>query len=266
VQCAACGHQESVTAGTVFHRTRTPLRKWFLAAYLMMRDKRGISATMLARELAVRYETAWLMAHKLRCCLGERAKDFLLHGDVEVDETVYGGRSRSLRGDNLGRSTVIVAVERRPAPCNRAGVKQSGYVAGNARAHVLTRVQGRDLRDFVGRNVRARSTVVTDGRHGYRRLAGRKYRHDGTVLDSPQAAGRVLPVVHILFTNMKAWLNGTFHGVSPRHLPLYLREWTYRFNRRHRPEDLVALMIKRAMRNPPRTLHQIIHGPTPIGR
>ena len=78
-ECAGCGHQESVTAGTVFHRTRTPLRKWFLAAWWMGRDKRGVSALFLSRELSLRYDTAWLMAHKLRHALTERP-EFPLEG------------------------------------------------------------------------------------------------------------------------------------------------------------------------------------------
>ena len=64
-ECTACHRQESVTAGTVLHRTRTDLAKWFLAAYLMGRDKRGVSAKFLQQEQAVAYQTAWTMAHKL---------------------------------------------------------------------------------------------------------------------------------------------------------------------------------------------------------
>src|SRR6516165_4079961 len=70
-ECATCHRQESATAGTVFHRTRTDLTKWFLAAYLMGRDKRGVSAKFLQRELGVAYQTAWTMAHKLRHGLSE---------------------------------------------------------------------------------------------------------------------------------------------------------------------------------------------------
>jgi transposase-like protein len=90
-ECGTCHRQESVTAGTVFHRTRTDLSKWFLAAYLMGRDKRGVSAKFLQRELAVAYQTAWTMAHKLRHGLSEdRARP--LRGFLEADETFIGGR------------------------------------------------------------------------------------------------------------------------------------------------------------------------------
>ncbi len=100
-ECGKCHRQESVTAGTVFHRTRTDLAKWFLAAYLMGRDKRGVSAKFLQRELAVAYQTAWTMAHKLRHGLSEDSTR-PLRGFLEADETFIGGR-----GDrtSLGRST-----------------------------------------------------------------------------------------------------------------------------------------------------------------
>ena len=82
-----------MTAGTVFHRTRTPLRKWFAAAWLIGQDKRGVSALFLARELALRYDTAWLMAHKLRHGLSERP-EYPLDGLIEIDESYYGGRGK----------------------------------------------------------------------------------------------------------------------------------------------------------------------------
>ena len=127
-ECAACGRQESVTAGTIFHRTRTPLPKWFLAAWLMGRDKRGVSALFLARELGLRYETAWLMAHKLRHGLAERP-DALLDGMVEVDESYYGGRgkpeSRGRGMANANKSLLVLAVEK-VAVAPGKGVKGSG--------------------------------------------------------------------------------------------------------------------------------------------
>src|SRR6478736_5614703 len=104
-ECGTCHRQESVTAGTVFHRTRTDLTKWFLAAYLMGRDKRGVSAKFLQRELVVAYQTAWTMAHKLRHGLSEDPAR-PLRGFLEADETFIGGR-----GDptSSGRKANVVA-------------------------------------------------------------------------------------------------------------------------------------------------------------
>jgi hypothetical protein len=116
--------QESATAGTVFHRTRTDLTKWFLAAYLMGRDKRGVSAKFLQRELGVAYQTAWTMAHKLRHGLSEDPSR-PLHGFLEADETFIGGRgdptSPGRSTANPDKSLVVAAVEKVPAPKNRSG-------------------------------------------------------------------------------------------------------------------------------------------------
>jgi Zn ribbon nucleic-acid-binding protein len=101
-ECAACGYQGSTTAGTILHRTRTPLLVWFRAAYLLITDKRGFSALALQRQLGVaRYETAWMILHKLRRATvnADRTK---LHGRVEIDEAWIGG-SRRARLD--GRAT-----------------------------------------------------------------------------------------------------------------------------------------------------------------
>src|ERR1700730_14783428 len=152
-ECAGCGQQHSVTAGTVFHRTRTPLRKWFAAAWLIAQDKRGVSALFLARELALRYDTAWLMAHKLRHALSERP-EFPLDGLLEIDESYYGGRgkpeSRGRGRTDPNKSLMAIAVETIPAsPRQGEGIKKSRFVAGSARIAVLPAATAVHLGDFV---------------------------------------------------------------------------------------------------------------------
>ena len=124
-QCAACRYQVSLTAGTILHNTKTPLTVWFWAAYLTVTDKRGMSALLLQRQLGLRrYETAWMLLHKLRRAMVNAARE-PLHGDVEIDDTWIGGPQAGLRGSRQlkGRraALVLVAVEkrghRRPAAC-----------------------------------------------------------------------------------------------------------------------------------------------------
>src|SRR5438132_7560030 len=123
-ECGTCHRQESVTAGTAFHRTRTDLTKWFLAAYLMGRDKRGVSAKFLQRELAVAYQTAWTMAHKLRhglsedptrvlCGFPEGAKTFFAAGGIP--------KSSDRRTANLDKTLVVAAAEKVPRPTTGRG-------------------------------------------------------------------------------------------------------------------------------------------------
>jgi transposase-like protein len=176
-ECGACHRQESVTAGTVFHRTRTDLSKWFVAAYLMGRDKRGVSAKFLQRELAVAYQTAWTMAHKLRHGLSEDPAR-LLRGFLEADETFIGGRgdptSRGRSTASPDKSLVVAAVEKVPAPKNKKGKhghavkRQHGFFAGNARIAVLPAATGAELGAFLKANVVAGSHLLTDGFAGYR--------------------------------------------------------------------------------------------------
>jgi transposase-like protein len=258
-ECAGCGQQHSVTAGTVFHRTRTSLRKWFLAAWWMGRDKRGVSALFLSRELELRYETAWLMAHKLRHALGARATA-LLDGLVEVDESYYGGRGKSeSRGrghSNPNKSLLVMALEKRPVDAGK-GIKQSGFVAGSARLAVLASASGKDLKPFVRATVKPGSQLLTDGFAAYRGLDD-GYDHQPVIQGKGKNAEQLSPIVHVLFSNVKTWLNGTHHGVSAKHLPRYVEEWNYRFNRRKRISELADFVLNRAVTHKTITYRELV--------
>jgi transposase-like protein len=262
-ECAGCRKQHSVTAGTVFHRTRTPLRKWFASAWLIGQDKRGVSALFLSRELALRYDTAWLMAHKLRHGLSERS-EHPLDGLIEIDESYYGGRGKpESRGRGLSdpnKSLMAIAVEAVPAlPRHREGIKKSHFVAGSARIAVLPSATAAALGGFVRGAAKPGARIITDGLKSYDGLAD-SFRHYSIVQDGGKNADAVLPIVHVLFSNVKAWLNGTFHGVSAKHLPRYAREWNYRFNRRGRIADLTDFLLRRAVTRPTITYHQLVDG------
>jgi len=276
-ECSTCHRQESVTAGTVFHRTRTDLAKWFVAAYLMGRDKRGVSAKFLQRELAVAYQTAWTMAHKLRHGLSEDPSR-PLRGFLEADETFSGGRgdptSRGRSTANPDKSLVVAAVEKVPAPKNRKGKhghavkRQHGFFAGNARIAVLPAATGAELGAFLKANVATGAHLLTDGFAGYRgrdAALGGHLKHTPVVQDEGANAGAFFPIIHTLFSNIKAWLVGTHHGVSAKHLPRYLREWSYRFNRRHLHGGLEGYLIRRAVECATITYDQLKTGTMPGG-
>ena len=262
-ECAGCGRQHSVTAGTVFHRTRTPLRKWFAAAWWMAQDKRGVSALFLARELALRYDTAWLIAHKLRHALSERP-EFALDGLLEIDESYYGGRGKpESRGRSLAspdKSLMAIAVEKIPASVRQGrGIKASRFVAGSARIAILPAATAAHLGGFVRAAAKPGARIITDAFASYNGLAD-DFRHYSIVQDGGKNADAVLPIVHVLFSNLKTWLNGTFHGVSKKHLPRYAREWNYRFNRRRRIADLAGFLLRRAITRPTITYQQLVDG------
>jgi ISXO2 transposase-like protein/transposase-like zinc ribbon protein len=227
-ECRHCGHQESVTAGTIFHWTRTGLAKGFLAAYLMGKDKRGVSAKFLQRELGVAYQTAWTIAHKLRHGLSEDPAR-PIGGFLEADETYVRGRGdptssgRSL--ENPDKGLVAAAVEKVVAPRNKAGkyghavTRQHGFYAGNIRVAVLPAANGAELGSFLRTNVTANSHLLTDGFKAYQgreaALAGH-LKHTPVIQGDGANATKFFPIIHTLFSNMKAWLVGTHHGVSAK--------------------------------------------------
>lgn len=271
-ECGACHHQESVTSGTVFHRTRTALPKWFLAAYLMGADKRGVSAKFLQRELGVSYPTAWTMTHKLRHGLSEDSER-PIGGFLEADETFIGGRgnpaSPGRSTENPDKSLVVAVVEKVPAPKNKSGKRghavnrHHGFYAGNIRIAVLPAATADELGSFIKANVAAKSHLLTDGFKGYqgRRAAlGEYLKHTPVIQDDGANAAEFFPIIHTIFSNIKAWLVGTHHGVSAKHLPRYLREWAYRFNRRNLPDGLAPHLIRRAVECATITYDEIIAG------
>ncbi|HEY3118785.1 MAG TPA: IS1595 family transposase [Chloroflexota bacterium] len=224
-QCKVCGHQTSVTGGTVLHGTHTPLPLWFWAAYLVTTHTPGLSALQLQRQLGIaRYETAWVMLHKLRRAMVRPDRE-PLQDHVEVDETYIGGPEVGLRGGRqlLDQVLVVGAVEIR------------GRAAGRVRLQVVPDASGRSLTGFVRSVVAPGARIVTDAWQGYAPLSALGYRHRPRTQGAPQRAEKLLPRIHRVFGNLKAWLVGTHHGVGHAHLQVYLDEFTFRFNRRHVP-------------------------------
>ncbi len=221
-ECAA-GHQASVTAGTVLHRTKMPLTTWFWGAYLVTTHTPGQSALQFARQLDLRYETAFQMLQKLRAGMvnPERGR---LSGTVEVDETYIGGRQAGPGGRGArGKAMVICAVEHRDTRAGRLRLRQ------------IPSATTTDLLRFIEDSCEPGTTVMTDGLAAYTALRDTSYRHVVVKGESQVEIAEGLPHVHRVFSNLKAWLIGTHHGVSPKHLQAYLNEFTFRFNRRRMP-------------------------------
>jgi transposase-like protein len=242
-QCASCRYQASVTAGTVFHGTRVPLRIWFLALFFLGRHKQGISALQLQRDTGLgSYRTAWLLLHKIRSALGAKPQERLA-GLVEADETyLLAPHEKDRRGGRAHSRKVLVG----------AVVERRGR--GRARLKVLhSHTYERDLGPFVRSAIEApRTTVRTDGLDGYRPLARAGIRHERRIQGLDRSRGpRLLPASHGVFSHLKAWLRGTFRGVSRRHLHAYLDEFSYRFNYRDRDPGIADLMLRDLLACPP---------------
>ena len=220
--CRACGRQTSVTAGTIFDRTRTPLSTWFAAAWFITAQKNGVSALGLQRVLGLKsYETAWTWMHKFRRAMVVPGRD-LLRGTVEVDETFVVGVSRGNVGRSSDKVGVMVATEMVTA-------RKLGRIRLEpASAEPLALVR------FAERTVEPGSHIKTDGARELRRLSKLGYTHEYyTQLGGTTPAHVDLPGVHIVASLLKRWLQGTLqYGTSADHLAYYLDEFTFRFNRR----------------------------------
>jgi len=250
VECCACHHQTSVTAGTVFHGVRTPLWKWFWAVYQLAQDKKGIAALELAKPVRVCYQTAWTMLHKLRDAMRCRNQRYVLQGLVEVDEAYVGGVAEGPTGRGAAKKTpVAVAVE-----LNAAGKPK------RVALDTLARVDGHSLRKFAVRSIAPGSTLRTDGWGAYRRVARAGYEHQPTVTGGGKEAVVKFPWVHTFIGNLKRMLLGTHHSVSPQHLAGYLAEYAYRANRRWLEANLFDHLLLAAVSVKAVTYRQLVTG------
>ena len=245
-ECADCRQQTSVTAGTVMHGTRTPLRVWFWAAYLVATHHPGISAKQLQRQLGLsRYETAWLILQKLRRAMVAPEREPLGH-EVEVDEFFVGGFDEGRKGGRQrGKKSLCgVAVEVR------------GRGSGRLRLAVLADASQASLSEFVRSTVAPGAIVHTDGWQGYNRLeaAGYERRRRSQMAEPGE---QLLPRAHRAVSNLKAWLHGTHRGVGDPHLQVYLDEFVFRHNRRRTPMAAFQTLLGLGAAHPPTTYGQI---------
>jgi transposase-like protein len=221
--CPCCRHQSSVSAGTIFDKTRTPLTTWFEAGWHLTTAKNGLSAKTLERTLGTRYRVAWTMLQRYRVAM-VRAERERLSGEVEVDETLVGGVEKGgKRGRGASKCIVVIAVEIR---------QPKGF--GRIRMRHIPDASGVNLLPFVRDAVIPGAVVLTDGWGGYNDLTDYGYTRRKTLLSASGDPAHVsMPGVHRVSSLLKRWILGTHQGsFIPAHLQSYLEEFTFRFNRR----------------------------------
>ncbi len=254
--CAACGVKTSATAGTIFHRSHSPISTWFAAVWFVTSQKNGVSAQGLQRVLGFGSdETAWAWLHKLRRAMVRPERE-RLSGIVEVDESFIGGQSPGRKGGSTPKVPVMIAVE-------RTGKRALGRV----RLAVAEAPNTNELVEFACTVIEPGSTIRTGGARIFRKLASMGYAHDYvTVYNSADPAHELLPGVHMVSSLLKRWIAGTHHQrVSDKHLPYYLDEFTFRFNRRKsRARGLLFYrLMQQAVATDPHPLAELINGPRP---
>lgn len=260
-KCAGCKAQSAVTAGTLFDRRRTPLTVWFAVCWQFATAKDGVSALAVQRTLQIgSYQTAWAMLHRLRSVLVRPGRE-LLSGVVEVDETYIGGEETGLAGGRAKgkKALVVVATEVTPP---------KGF--GRCRMRIIPDASGETLHGFITDAIAPGTTVITDGWSGYLGIDALGYQHDRRSQRAARARGEdidgLLPGVHRIASLAKRWLLSTHQGaVEVDHLPGYLDEFCFRFNRRRsRSRGLVFLrVLQLAVGHDPVRYRQLVAHPAP---
>lgn len=230
--CEFCGHTISPTAGTIFHKSDTPLRSWFHAIFLMASTKTGISAKQLQRELRVTYKTAWRIFNQVRKLMAEDVN--LLNGHVEVDETYIGGKRQGKRGRGAsGKAIVMGMVERNGKAITK--------VIPDAKSHTL-------LPMIEKRVAKENKTIIyTDEFPSYNSVEKLGYGHEIVQHCAKQyVCGTAhTNTIEALWSTIKRGIDGVNHSVSPLYLQSYLDSYVYRYNHRKDETPMFVLLLNR---------------------
>jgi transposase-like protein len=248
-ECLECAYQFSVTAGTIFNDSHLPLEKWFMATYLMCESRKGMSANQVKRMLGISYKTAWYLCHRIRSAMATCDKP-MLDGTVEMDETYVGGKRRNsgYRGRELGDREIVI------------GIRQRG---GDLRFFHAADIKSKTLAKYIKENVSADvDVIVTDEfaaypsamRHGGQELKKHKtIKHKSRVYVDGDIHTNT---IESAFSLLKRGIIGTWHRISAKHLPAYLEEMTFRFNRRKR-SDLFLDTLRHMVTADPLTFERL---------
>lgn len=243
-QCSACRRQTSPIAGTIFAATKLTLRTWFRAIYHMTQSKQGISSIELGRRLGVTQTTAWKIKHKLAQVMLERDASQQLTGRVEIDDAYMGGeRTGGKRGRGApGKTPFVAAVETTPEgkPVRMKLSRVAGF-------------SGKAIATFARRNLEPSCEVVSDGLHCFASVTEAGCAHQAIKTGSGATSVR-LPAfkwVNTALGNIKAAITGTYRSINTKHVPRYLAEFEYRFNRRYDLAAMVPRLCWASVRTPP---------------
>lgn len=231
--CDHCGYQLSPTANTVFHKSPTPLTTWFYVIYLMAQTRGGISAKQIQRETGVTYKTAWRMCKEVRDILSEDHDPFT--GEVEVDESYFGGKGKHIRGRGAKNKTAVFGIVNRDT--------------GKVEARKVSNVKHKTILPIVDANISKDAKVYSDEYHIYKVLPSMGYAHE-TVPHAEKVY--VIGNVHTntiegFWSQCKNGIRGVYHAVSAKYLQHYLDEYAFRYNHRDDVTPMFLTFLSRAI-------------------
>lgn len=259
-RCMECGTGNSLRTGTVMENSNLGYRVWLWALYLMALTKKGFSSLEMQRLLChSRYESVWLLMHKIRISMGHRDDRYKLDEFIEMDEGFFEGHRK--KDDNiLGTSTVkemdrqvkaIVAVSKKPIKSKDEQKKDKPQEKPKyLKMSVVTGLNKVEVTREAEKMVQKSATVFTDGRRCYAGLEEICKAHKVVVVGDKTEVGKVFPWVHKAISNAKKKLLGLHHHVKDAYMQNYLSEFCYKFNRRHFGEALFDRLVITAMAKP----------------
>ena len=243
IQCRACRHQVSPTAGTVLHATKLPLASWFLAMWLTATAKNGVSSVEPGRRLGIKQTNAWALKRKVMAVMTGRENAERLDGRIEMDDAYLGGHRPGRRGRGAaGKQPFVAAVstsdERRPRKIKLLPVK--GF-------------RKKEVKRLVSEHLASTSRLVTDGLSCWTAAAEAGLHHTAMVTGSGRRAAGWSPFkwVNTTLGNVKAAIAGTYRRISPKHAGRYLASFAWRYNRRFELASLIPRLVHSAVRTGP---------------
>lgn len=244
-ECAECHHHTSITAGTLFHNTKLPLVKWFWCIYWLSSDKGSISALRLTKLIGVSWLTAQRMLRKFRIAMGDQNSLYKLTGTIELDDAFVGGKRSGKRGRGAsGKTAILVACEHNDG--------KPGFVAMKA----VTNVNKENVKKFAKESIESGQILNTDAFCALKVLS--EEHHHVAKVTPPELVDEWLPWVHIVISNFKSYLLGTYHGVSGLYVQEYLDEFCYRLNRRFWEEQIPNRLLRVCIAHEPVFLKPVV--------
>lgn len=235
VECCVCGCQKSITAGTIFHRSKTPLRIWFHIIYEMAHDKGGASALKLAKRFGVHQDTVWHLVSKIRTAMGSRDENLSLAGFIELDAAFFGGKTKKSTGKTATEDKVQVLVL----------VESEGRNAGNLVMQVIESDSTEDIDSVISTKVESEpggQRFRTDGRGTHHVVMNHGHHIDMTPIPK-HLKDQILRCADLAISHAKRFFKGTYHHFCKIHIQRYLDEFCYRWNRRHLENQLASHLI-----------------------
>ena len=242
-QCNHCHHQSSLTAGTLFDHTKLPLTTWFMAIYFITQNKSGISILELSRHLGISYNATWRLKHKLMQAMKEWDDRKPLEGFIQLDDEYWGGVRRGSKGrEAKGKSPFVAAVS----------LNDEMHPVG-MRFSVVNGFQKKELTNWAKQHIKAKSVAVSDGLACFKGLGEAEIFHFSITTGGGADCVEIpyFKWVNAMISNVKNSMHGTFHAINLKHLPRYLAEFSYRFNRRYNLKSMIERLAFASLSTPP---------------